>query len=530
MRSIGVCAAAAGLIMAAGCNVATAESVTVQTVEGPVAGNLGGNLTSFLGIPYAAPPVGDLRFRAPAPHAPWAEPLQANTYGSPCPQSARLGSPSTNEDCLFLNVWAPPQGSGHPVLVFIHGGSFNAGSGGAVAGGPDYSGADIAAKSGAVVVTINYRLGILGFLAAAALDAETAGHVSGNYGLLDQQAALGWVHRNIAAFGGDAGNVTLFGESAGGISILYQLVSPGAAGLFQHAIVESANDGTTLPLGVAETVETPILKALGCDAADTGCLRRVPVEDIIKSGLNAGPPVDGHTVPRQPVAALADGHFQHVPVIVGTNATEGTYFLAVAARSVQRPLTQADYEAIIRTNYPGAAVKRIEAAYPIDGYSSPGQALAAIETDSFFACPSDAVRLALAEQVPVFGYEFTQAAPVHNFPLPEPFGIGLGQAHTTELAYVFGHDGDGAPLRGGDLALSDRMIGYWGSLAAGGNPNGAEAAADGVSWPRYRPGEARILSLGTPVEAGAGFAQSHHCALWQSLGYPQKLLLSVPKT
>ncbi len=192
---------------------ATGGSVSVSTDNGVVVGSTGDSVATFLGIPYAAPPVGELRFRAPQPHAPWTTPLKATAYGSPCPQTARLGSPSLNEDCLTLNVWTPIHGGHRPVMIFIHGGSFNAGSGGAVPGtGPDYGGTDIAERGDVVVVTINYRLSILGYLAAPALDAENPQHVSGNYGLQDQQAALAWVKRNIARFGGDPANVTLFGE------------------------------------------------------------------------------------------------------------------------------------------------------------------------------------------------------------------------------------------------------------------------------------------------------------------------------
>ncbi|MBV9749525.1 MAG: carboxylesterase family protein, partial [Acetobacteraceae bacterium] len=467
-------------------------------------------------------------------------PLQATAYGNSCPQSARLGSPSLNEDCLYLNVWAPA-GGGHPkpVMVFIHGGSFNAGNGGAVPGtGPDYSGADIAERADVVVVTINYRLSILGYLTAPALDAENPQHVSGNYGLQDQQAALAWVKRNIARFGGDPANVTLFGESAGGISVLYQLVSPGAADLFQRAIVESSNDGASLPLSAAEPLEAPVIAALGCGGASdvAACLRALPVATIINSGLTVGPPIDGYTVPQQPPAAFAAGQFNHVPTIIGTNANEGTYFLAVATQAAGRTLTAADYAAVIVANYPNA-VSQIEAAYPLASYDTPADALAAIETDSFFACPSDAVRTALAPQVPVWGYEFAEPNPVQNFPLPVAPGVDLRDSHTTELAYVFGHDGSGNPLTGQDRRLSDAVIGYWTRLAASGNPNFALRLAalrelDDLPalWLRYEGSQPFVLSLRTPVGEASGFAAAHQCALWKSLGYPEELLLSVPKS
>ncbi len=520
---------------------------TVDTDKGRVTGLREGRVAEFRGIPYAAAPTGALRFRPPQPRAAWSQPLDATQFGSACPQSARLGTASVDEGCLSLNVYAPLFAQGRrPVLVFIHGGSFNAGSGGVAANGPDYRGNDIAAQSGAVVVTVNYRLSIFGFLASPALDAENDQGASSNYGLQDQQEALRWVRRNIAQFGGDPGNVTIFGESAGGISVLYHLVSPGSAGLFQRAIIESSNDGASLPLATAETLEQPLVAALGCGTAPdvAACLRALPVEQIVNSGLNVGPIIDGVTVPGQPRDLIADGRFNKVPLIVGTNRDEGTYFLAVAANAAGRALTAADYDAVIRTNFGVTATPAIEAAYPVAAYPSPAQALAAIQTDSFFACPSDAVRRALAPQVSVWGYEFAASNPVQNFPLPlVPAGLVLGDSHTTELAYVFGHDGRGKrlPTRA-DRLLSAQMVAYWTNLAASGDPNSeadrrgqvglkiAAAAERRPSWPRFTVLSGLVQVLAKPVDQEADFATAHQCALWASLGYPEHLLTAVPAT
>ena len=551
------------LVDTAGAQAASANTApTIQTDSGAVVGRTAGNTAEFLGIPYAAPPTGALRFRPPQPRAPWSAPLQATEFGSPCPQPPRLGSPSTNEDCLFLNVFAPLRGPGRrPVMVFIHGGSFTAGNGGVAPNGPDYTGTEIVEQAGVVVVTINYRLSVLGFLAAPALDAEDPRGVSGNYGLQDQQLALRWVRRNIENFGGDPNNVTIFGESAGGISVLYQLVSPDAAGLFQRAIVESSNDALSVPLTQAEGIYAPIVAALGCaGAADTAaCLRAVPVETIVGSGLAAGPILDGATVPRQPREAFAAGEFNRVPVVIGTNKDEGTYFLSVAAIGAGRAPTPADYANTIQVNFGAAAAPAITAAYPLDEYPSPGQALAAIETDSFFACLTEAVRVSLARYVPTYGYEFTKQDPVQNFPVPQGPGITPGASHTTELAYVFGHDARGAPLpQGPDRDLSDAIIRYWTNFAASGNPNRAtvrgDAQADrqpqaqssgvedgqgaspsqagagrrGPRWPAYTRPSGRVLSLSDQIRPEGGFAEAHRCALWASLGYPQKLITTLP--
>jgi len=519
----------------------------VDTDKGRVTGLLEGGIAEFLGIPYAAAPTGALRFRPPQPRAAWPQPLAATQFGSACPQSARLGTPSVNEDCLSLNVYAPPFGQERrPVLVFIHGGSFNAGSGGTAANGPDYRGNDIAARSGAVVVTINYRLSVLGFLAAPALDAENDLNVSSNYGLQDQQEALRWVQRNIARFGGDAGNVTIFGESAGGISVLYHLVSPGSAGLFQRAIIESSDDGASLPLAVAETLEQPVVAALGCGSATdvAACLRALPVETIVNSGLNVGPLIDGVTVPGQPRDLIAAGSFNKAPLVIGTNRNEGTYFIAVAANAAGRALTAADYDAVVRVNFGTVAAPEIEAAYPLAAYPSPAQALAAVQTDSFFACPTDAVRRALAPQVTVWGYEFAASNPVQNFPLPPaPADLALEDSHTTELAYVFGHDGRGnrLPTRA-DRLLSKQVIGYWTNFASGGDPNNEasrreqatfrdgdeNAAGRRPFWPSFTLLSGVVQVLAKPVGEEMDFATAHQCALWASLGYPEHLLSAVP--
>jgi para-nitrobenzyl esterase len=500
-------------------DMARAPTPQARTAQGEVVGRLHEGVAAYLGIPYAAPPVGPLRFRPPAAPAAWAAPREAENYGSPCPQTARLGSASTDEDCLFLNVWAPLGARARPVMVFIHGGSFNSGSGGVTTAnpngpGPSYDGSDLARAGEAVVVTLNYRLGVLGFLTAPALDAESEAHVSGNYGLLDQLAALRWVAANIAAFGGDPRHVTVFGESAGGISVLDLLASPAAAGLFQRAIVESANDGRSPSLLMAEAQHAKIVEALGCDQAApaevAACLRAAPVARLLGQA-GGGPVIDGATLPEPPLTAFRDGRFNRVPVIVGTNADEGSYFLTVAERGAGRALTAEDRTAIEGHAF-GAKGRAVAAAYPAEQFASAGAALAAIVTDSFFACPSEAVRLALGAYVPVLGYEFRQPAPVRNFPLPgspvSPPDIPLGDAHTTELGYVFGHDGTGAALHGADAQLAARVLALW---------TGRETAAQG------------FVDLAEPAVPGRDFAQAHRCGFWQSVGSPQALIVSVPK-
>ena len=532
------------------CSAAAAQTVVPEahTAQGVVIGRYDGLIATFLGIPYAAPPVGNLRFAAPQPHASWTTPVQATQYGSPCPQTNRLHSASSNEDCLFLNVYAPAIGAGpRPVMVFFHGGSFNSGNGGitpggATYGGVDYSGINIANRSGAVVVTLNYRLSLLGFLAAAALDADNH-RPSGNYGLQDQQQALRWVRQNIAAFGGDPQNVTIFGQSAGGISVLYQLVSPDSAGLFNRAIIESSDDGASATLPVVEALYDPVIKALGCDPANNtvACLRAVPVASFLAletAGVNGGPLLDGRTVPAAPTALIKAGRFNRVPVVAGTVANEGSYFIAVAtnAANPNLPLTAAQVTATVAADFPAGAAQ-ILAAYPLASYATPGDALASIETDSFFACPTDNIRTLAAAYTPVWGYEFNQPDPVLNFPVPSAPGITEGDSHTAELAYVFGHDGAGRGLSGDNAKLSRQIINYWTSFAESGNVNNRDdlfgpvgvpvrAPENRPFWPRYAAA-ATVLSLASPPTPERGFADRHHCALWALLGYPEVLIESV---
>lgn len=538
----GMCVLAAALTVS---GLAHARTIApeARTAQGDVVGRFEGPIASFLGIPYAAAPVGELRFAPPQPHAAWTAPIQATQYGSPCPQTNRLNSGSSNEDCLFLNVYAPAIGvRNRPVMVFFHGGSFNSGNGGVTAGSPDYSGVDIANRSGAVVVTLNYRLSLLGFLAAAGLDADNR-RPSGNYGLQDQQQALRWVRQNIAAFGGDPHNVTIFGQSAGGISVLYQIVSPDAAGLFSRAIIESSDDGNSATLPVVETAYNPIITALGCDPArnTVACLRAVPVASFLAletAGINGGPFLDGRTVPAAPAALIGAGQFNRVPIVAGTTANEGSYFVAVAtnAANPNAALTAAQVTATVAADFPAGA-SQILATYSFANYATPGDALAAIATDSFFSCPTDHIRTLAASYTPVWGYEFNQPNPVLNFPIPSAPGITRGDSHTSELAYVFGHDGTGQALAGGDARLSRQIVDYWTSFATSGNPNNRDdllgpigipiaAPEDRPFWPGYAAAST-LLSLASSPSPEDDFAAAHHCPLWASLGYPEVLIDSV---
>ena len=370
----------------------SSRAPVVRTADGSVQGKAAGATAEYLGIPYAAPPVGALRWQPPRPAAPWHGVRQATSFAPHCAQPASTpGAGSTSEDCLYLNVFAPADTAGRnlPVMVWIHGGSLLTGE------SDDYNPATLV-RSGVIVVTINYRLGALGFLADKAL-ASTPGGPSGDYGLMDQQAALRWVQRSIGGFGGDPRNVTLFGESAGGLSVLAQLVSPSARGLFQRAIVESGTYDPAQPsLASAESSGAAFAATAGCAsntaAGTAACLRRLPVSTILETE-NAGgyyPSIDSAVLPQPVGAALAAGQFSHVPVIIGTNHDEYRLFIGGDQLNGAPPVTAADYAADISStlSLPASTASAVAREYPLSSYSSPAVALGAVATDAVFACPA----------------------------------------------------------------------------------------------------------------------------------------------
>src|SRR5690348_16682551 len=307
----------------AGAVASGAAGPVVTTGDGAVRGTTAGTVAEFLGIPYAAPPTGNLRWRPPASPAGWRGVRDATQFGPSCPQTAGPFLPpgTISEDCLYLNVYAPTAGNndqgGRPVLVWIHGGGL------VQDGSRNYDGTRLAA-AGAVVVTINYRLGALGFLAHPALAARPGGP-AGNYGLMDQQAALRWVRANIGRFGGNPHNVTIAGESAGGLSVLAHLVSRGSRGLFQRAIVESGAFALNQQsLATAEAAGKAFAAKAGCPDQTAACLRRLPVTDLVKNfpGFAIPGVVDGKVLTQPIGRALARGRFAHVPVLNGSNHDE----------------------------------------------------------------------------------------------------------------------------------------------------------------------------------------------------------------
>ena len=494
---------------------AVGTPVTVTIGNGALVGRELNGLRSYRNVPYAAPPVGDLRWRPPQPVANWATPRDASAFGPICWQTDRLTKiyggtlEPTSEDCLSLNIWtaAGPPRSGErpllrPVMVWVHGGSFTHGSGRSVV----YDGTRFA-RSGIVVVTINYRLNGFGFFAHPALSAESPTHTSGNQGLLDQVAALRWVQANIAHFGGDPNNVTLFGESAGAYSVADQLASPLARGLFQKAILESGSAFRTLPplratgdsarsgeqFGVAVARATGVDASVAADAEGLRRLRALPADSLLKIfAADAGAPtdiVDGAYLTEQPGVTFARGRHAPVPIMIGSNADEAT----VLVRQV--PVTTPEqFEALVRRVY-GANAEQLLALYSSAGTDGARRAYRQLWTDDVFGAPArETARVFARSGQKAYRYYYTRVADGMT-------GLALGAFHASEIPFVFGITQMASPLWGktaNDSTLAVAMNGYWARFASTGDPNGAGAP----EWPVYTERNESYMEFGATIAAG----------------------------
>ncbi len=443
----------------------------------------------YQGIPFAAPPTGELRWKAPRPVLAWDGVRACHAFGPSCPQPSGERTRSfgnQDEDCLYLNVWGPVNVPAKPlpVMVWIHGGGFIAGSGSA----PFYDGAKFA-RMGVVLVTINYRLGPLGFLAHPALSKESPDGVSGNYGLMDQIAALRWVQRNIAAFGGDPGNVTIFGESAGAVSVGWLMSAPSARGLFHRAIAESGTargparslrenlPGRDSMESVGQNLARELSISEGPD--ELARLRRVPADELIRiarptigrpgDGTRFGPVVDGRLVPDQPSNLLAAGRVHVVPMILGSNAHDGSVFAPFAPVK-----SKAAFDLMVRGLFPKAA-DTLLGLYPIESETDVRARVTDFITDMAFIAPARATARDLVDhggQVWVYHFSRTNRIAERR----------LGQTrHGAEIPYVFGLVRDGLIYDTTDVDLSRAMMSYWVNFAKVGDPNGGTLPI----WPRY---------------------------------------------
>src|SRR5580692_3456424 len=516
VTAAGAAAAETGGTTAAAPGSGAASIVT--TTDGAVRGTAGPGSYAFLGLPYAAPPTGNLRWRPPQPPAHWHGLRDATSFAPSCPQN-----PSANpflppglmsEDCLYLNVYTPaPRSSdagGRPVLVWIHGGGLTQD------GGRNYDPATLAAD-GVVVVTINYRLGALGFLAHPAL-ASRPGGPAGNYGLMDQQAALRWVQANIRRFGGNPHNVTIAGESAGGLSVLAQMVSSGSRGLFQKAIVQSGTFALNQrPLATAEAAGQTFATAVGCADQTAACLRSVPVSDLVaKFGVEIPGVVDGAVLTQPIGTALARGQFARVPVINGITHDEELLFVAGLGLTVSQgtniplaaPLSDsANYQPDIAQALGVSAARAAAIAneYPLSAYPNSVVAFSLLVSDASFACPALQVdRWTAGRGVPTYAYQFNDDnAPVNIV------GKSLGLAtHGAELPYLFDQPNTPVVLNPDQQALAASMRTDWASFARTGNPS-----SRALPWPSF--GGTRVRSL-VPLQSQVttDFATAHHCSFW----------------
>lgn len=505
---------------AASCPAALRDPVQLEA--GLISGLTAGDtdvVRVFNGIPFAAPPVGELRWKPPGPVKPWDDVRECTEFGPWCPQPRQtllnVVSAKQSEDCLYLNVWTAAKSAGDklPVMVWIHGGGCTTGSGAM----PFYNGEHLA-RQGVVVVTINYRLGPFGYFAHPLLSKESPHGVSGNYGHLDQIAALEWVRRNIAAFGGDPGRVTIFGESAGAMSVCRLMISPQAKGLFHRAIAQSGGaHGRNRHLrerrGLLAPMETEgerIAAKLECDKAEDPltALRAKSAEELLDAsspaqglfgkGLKFGPVVDGWTIPEDPAAMFAAGKQHDVPFMVGSNADEGTLFMS------QMPVQHVmGYRAAVRGVFGGYSEEVLK-LLPCASDAEAKSAFTRLTTVTAFVGPARSLARAMAPlQSPAFLYHFTRVSPGAK-------RRGLGATHAAEIPYVFGTLRPPPAHADTDRELSKVMMACWVQFAKTGDPNG-----EGLpTWPRYVTATDQHLELGDDIKAGRGLYKDA-CDLWE---------------
>ncbi|WP_433665304.1 carboxylesterase/lipase family protein [Nocardia sp. CA-128927] len=512
-----VIALLAGSLSGCGVNKAQpseSDNAVVATASGSVRGVVTTDKRQFSGIPYAAAPVGDLRWKLPMPPQAWSQVRDATNIGADCLQPATSGPAGTlsgSEDCLYLNVTTPrgPADRQRPVLVWIHGGGFQTGS------GSWFDPSKLVAAGDMIAVSINYRLGAPGFLAHPGL-AQPDGQV-GNFGLLDQQAALRWVRDNIAAFGGDPTKVTIAGESAGAMSVCDHLASPASEGLFRGAILESGPCELQADRTTAVTRSEEYANTVGCPGGDATavaqCLRGLPADRLMTTPLEyAGPagsrvpgPVTGQPLLPEPTSGFRAGKAAKVPVLIGTNHDEFTFF-AVSGPLAQHPMTGEQYSQQLAQIF-GPNAEAIAARYPLTNYDQPVLAFSAAMTDYAIVCPNADMSTSLSRSAPVYAYEFADpnAAPFKGMPAPPPFP--LGAAHAFELPYLFDTNFGTPPASPAQQKLSDQMIHYWAAFVRTGDPN----TPGQPTWPQHNNNTALILKPGTLTTGNV--AAEHNCDL-----------------
>jgi para-nitrobenzyl esterase len=501
---------------------AGATSDVACTDLGAVRGSVKNGTLAFKGIPYAKPPTGDLRWRPPQPAVPWNGTREAVSYAPMCPQIIGKNVEGS-EDCLYLNVWRPVQKPKHllPVMVWLHGGGNQSYSG---AGDPGFGGVvydgEKLVPQGVVFVSYSLRVGVLGFLAHPSLDAERPEKISGNYGSQDQIAMLQWLHRNIAAFGGDPSKMFLFGTSAGGGNICALLTSPMTKGLIHGVSMQSSvPTGCEIPTlaDVERGTGNAVVAKTGCDSSSdiAACLRGKTVSEIV-SAVPAGPftvfprvygpNMDGHVFVDQPLALIKQRKYPPVPIIIGNTAGETMHFIDAVGPVVDA----ASFAGAVKKVFGATQADRIVAQYPLDQYATPRAAFVQLTTDGEFTCQSRRVARTFAgvQDKPVFRYVFNHT--LEN----DPEQKALGPTHTAEHPYLFNWKGTYKPTPT-DLDIQRHIISYWSRMAKTGNPNGGSDPF----WPNASSLNAAYLEIGTNTQSKTGVGEAH-CDFWDTVQLP----------
>ncbi len=489
--------------------LAAAQGPVVRVADGPVAGITADGADEFLGIPFAAPPVGPLRWKAPQAPAHWTDPRDASKHATRCSApSAGDGQRLINEDCLYLDIYRPAgaaPGAKLPVTVYVHGG-------GNYSGSTDiYDGSRMATEGQTVVVTPAYRLGAFGFLSLPALTAEGPLAGSGDYALLDQIKALQWVRDNIAEFGGDPTDVTVTGQSSGGTNVCSLLATPSANGLYNRVVIQSGVCQVSPDLATNEKRGTALAQKLGCADAATvaACLRDKSAADILDGW---GQPITGAAygtalLPLSPLQAFATGAFNKVPVLIGFARNEMFGFMHALY-----PLSEPAYEAAVKQKYPDSAAELLT-RYPAQKYPHNEYAFGAIQGDSFFVCHAFRLADMISKFAPVSMYEFADAT-VPNWkslgnPQPAPPGYHVGAGHTSELYYLLDYQAIESPLDADQRALGRKMISMWVDF---GRKN------DQAEWPAYAQSDRKVVELQLPAAGGittsSDVYMAHNCDFW----------------
>jgi para-nitrobenzyl esterase len=482
-KSLAFAALLAGVSAPAGAQPAP-PTVTIDS--GKLAGSERDGMRAFLGIPYAAPPLGDLRWKAPQRVKAWQGTRKATDFGFVCRQTADWVKIPQSEDCLTLNVWAPGKKAAkpYPVMVWIHGGALTSGHG--TEWGPE--GGKSVVRKGVILVSINYRLGIFGFFAHPELAADAPDHAGGNQGFRDQIAALQWIKRNIAAFGGDPHNVTIAGESAGASSVSALTVSPLANGLFQRAIAESGVAGPLPPAAAAENMGKALGDAL--KAPHLADLRKLSAEDLLKQKWQTMPYLDGAVFTEQAQQSFAAGHQNKVPLLLGWNADEG---LDLAGT---KDINAANYESLLHKPFGPQVPPVILTLYPGKTDAEAKASAQRLVTDMIGLSHYEwATTQQKTNTQPVYLYFYTHS-PAEALP-EQPCTYGCKAGHTAEIRFAFGQLWrDPRPWNKDDLALEEQMLGYWTDFAKTGDPNGAARP----KWLVFDGTPATVQRLGSATE------------------------------